>query len=197
MKDNVSNTHEHCGIHKHNWTRHTAMVPKGFIRFHVLNELNEQAMSGSELMEKLKIHTGGFWKPSPGSIYPLLSWLQENNYIAELPAENGLKRYQLTGNGKALLQEQKSVMKKFQEIMGTPKQPPFSNLFMKLSPEKSAQARETMKRIGTAMFKLGSVLQENLSEQAVDEAIQAVNEAAEKIEHISKKIANHKVKPNE
>ena len=53
-------------------------------------------MSGSELMEEIEKHTGGHWKPSPGSIYPLLSWLQDNGYIKELPSENGLKRYELT-----------------------------------------------------------------------------------------------------
>jgi DNA-binding PadR family transcriptional regulator len=148
-------------------------------------------MSGSELMEKLQSYTGGFWKPSPGSIYPLLSWLQENNYIAELPADNGLKRYELTANGKALLNEQKNVMQKFEEIMGKPQQP-FGNLFMRLSPEKADQVRETMKRTGAAMFRLGTVLQENLSEQAVDEAIQAVNEAAERIEQVTKKIIQNK-----
>ena len=50
---------------------------------------------------KLQKHTGGNWKPSPGSIYPmLLAWLQDNQYIKELPHENGLKRYELTQTGK-------------------------------------------------------------------------------------------------
>lgn len=178
--------HIHCGMHRRNWTRHTAMVPKGFIRFHVLNALNEKAMSGSELMEKLQSHGGGFWKPSPGSIYPLLSWLQENKYIAELPAENGLKRYELTANGKALLEEQKSIKRKFEEMMGIPKQP-FRALFMRLPAEKAAQMRETVKRAGNAIYQLGETLEDNFSEQAVDEAIQAMNEAAEKIEQVTKK----------
>ena len=79
------------GNHKRNLIRHTATVPKGFIRFHVLRALNEKPMSGSELMEKIEKHAGGFWKPSPGSIYPLLSSLQEHGYIKELPTENGLE----------------------------------------------------------------------------------------------------------
>src|SRR3972149_3163410 len=100
------------------WMRHTAMVPKGFIRYHVLEALNQKPMSGSELMEEIEKQTGGFWKPSPGSIYPLLAWLQDNGHIKELPAENGLKRYELTESGKALLAEQEKVRHQFSEEAG-------------------------------------------------------------------------------
>jgi len=64
-----------------------AMVPKGFIRLHVLEALEESPKSGSEIIDQIEKHTNGFWKPSPGSIYPLLAWLQEKAYIDELPTE--------------------------------------------------------------------------------------------------------------
>src|SRR5512147_2945471 len=111
--------HAHLhGVHKKNWMRHTAMVPKGFIRFHVLSGLSERPMSGSELMENIEKQAGGFWKPSPGSIYPLLAWLQDNGFVKELPQESGLKRYELTQNGKALFEEQKKMRQKFREQAG-------------------------------------------------------------------------------
>ena len=87
------------------------MVPKGFIRYRVLESLNEKPMSGSEIMTDIEGQTGGFWKPSPGSIYPLLSWLQDNGHVKELPMENGLKRYELTEKGKKLLFEQRKIRK--------------------------------------------------------------------------------------
>ena len=93
----------HMMFHRRNWLRHNAMVPKGFLRYHVLEALNEKAMSGSELMEEIQKRTGGTWKPSPGSIYPLLAWLQDNSYVKELPTENGFKRYELTQTGKTCL----------------------------------------------------------------------------------------------
>ena len=175
------------GAHKRNWMRHTAMVPKGFIRFQVLGALNEKPMSGSELMEQIKNHAGGFWKPSPGSIYPLLAWLQDSSYIKELPTENGMKRYELTDAGKSLLDEQRSTMKKFKETMGFP-QFPFSNFFAKVPPGKAAKIHDTIRHAGTAMFQLSIALQENFSEQALEEAIKAVEEAAEKLEEVTKKI---------
>jgi DNA-binding PadR family transcriptional regulator len=178
--------HQMC--HKRNWLRHTAMVPKGFIRYHVLNALSEKPMSGSELMEQIEQRSiSGFWKPSPGSIYPLLSYLQESGYIKELPTENGMKRYQLTETGKSLLEEQKTIMKKFKETMGF-QQSPFSNFLAKVPPEKAAKIHDTIRHAGNAMFQLSIALQENFSEKALEEATKAVEEAAEKLEEVTKKI---------
>jgi DNA-binding PadR family transcriptional regulator len=177
---------------KRNLTRHTAMVPKGFIRIHVLGALNEKPMSGSELMESIEKHTGGVWKPSPGSIYPLLAWLQDRGHIKELPTENGMKRYELTESGKALLEEQKGIMEKFRKTMGF-QQFPFAPFISKLPPEKAAVVRDTMKRAGIAIFQLSMALQENFSDQAFDEGIKAINEAAAKLEEINKKLASEKL----
>src|SRR3972149_4909037 len=174
--------------HKKNWMRHTAMVPKGFIRYHVLEALSEKSMSGSELMDEIEKHTGGFWKPSPGSIYPLLSLLQDNGYIKELPVENGLKRYELTESVKALLDEKKQIRKKFREEVGFLPAPFFDSFLMKIPPEKTAEIRKSIRRLAISFFQLGSTLQEKFSEQALDEALSVVDEASRKFEEINKKI---------
>jgi len=168
--------------------RHTAMVPKGFIRYHVLEALNEKPMSGSELMEEIEKHTGGFWKPSPGSIYPLLSWLQDNSYIKELPTENGLKRYEIAESGKSLFEEQKKIRKKFREETGFLPASFFDSFLTKIPPEKATEIHNSLKRLAISFFHLGAVLQENFSEQAVNESLSAVNEASRKLEEITKKI---------
>ena len=174
------------------WLRHTAMVPKGFIRYHVLEALSQKPMSGSELMDDIERHTGGFWKPSPGSIYPLLSWLQDNGYIKELPAENGLKRYELTESGKSLLAEQKKIRKKFREEVGFLPAPFFEGFLMKMPPEKTVEIRNSIRRLAIAFFQLGSALQEKFSEQAVNEALSVVDEASRKFEEINKKLKGEK-----
>jgi DNA-binding PadR family transcriptional regulator len=176
--------------HKENWMRHTAMVPKGFIRYHVLEALNEKPMSGSELMEQIEKHTGGTWKPSPGSIYPLLSWLQDNAYIKELPTENGLKRYEITQTGKAFLEEQTKVREKFREEAGFLTEGPFFDrfFFMKIPPEKAAKIRISMKRLAVSSFKLGYALKKSYSEEALDEALHTLDEASAKLEDINKKL---------
>jgi len=58
-----------------------AKVPKGFLRHYVLKLLDEQPMSGSEIMTTISKRTEERWEPSPGSVYPLLSWLNDSSYI--------------------------------------------------------------------------------------------------------------------
>jgi DNA-binding PadR family transcriptional regulator len=174
------------------WLRHTAMVPKGFIRFRVLEALNEKPMSGSEIMSEIEKQAGGFWKPSPGSIYPLLAWLQDNGYVKELPMENGLKRYELTETGRALLAEQKKIRKKLREEIGFLPAPFFDNLLMRISPGKKAEICDSVRELAIAFFELGSSLQEHFFEQAIDEAKQVLDEATRKFNEINSKIKGEK-----
>src|SRR4030066_2075973 len=189
--DKEHHTPHHPFSHR-NWMKHTAMVPKGFIRYHVLEAMNEKPMSGSELMEEIEKHTGGFWKPSPGSIYPLLAWLQDNEYIRELPAENGLKRYELTQNGKSLLEEQKKIRKKFREEAGFMPGQFFDSFLLNIPPEKTAEIRDSMKRLAIAMFQVGNTLRDKYSEQTLDDALTVVNETSKKLEEINKKLKGEK-----
>ena len=179
---------KHLMFHKRNWLRHNAMVPKGFLRFHVLDALNEKPMSGSELMEEIQKHTGGPWKPSPGSIYPLLAWLQDNAYIKELPTENGFKRYELTKNGKDLLEEQTKIREKFTQDSGFLASPFFDRFFSNIPEEKTNQIRVSMKRLFVSSIKLAKTLRENYSEKELDEALSVLDEASKKLEEISNKI---------
>ena len=186
-----NNHRNHPFLHR-NWMKHTAMVPKGFIRYHVLEALNEKPMSGSELMEEIEKHSGGFWKPSPGSIYPLLAWLQDNNYIKELPTENGLKRYELTQNGKSLFEEQQKIRNKFREEAGFMPGQFFDSFLMKIPPKKTREIRDSMKRLAMAMFQVGNTLRDRYSEQTLDDALTIVNETSKKLEAINKKLKSEK-----
>jgi DNA-binding PadR family transcriptional regulator len=74
------------------------------LRHLTLKILEKQPMSGSELMEQIEGYTD--WRPSPGSIYPLLGHLQEEKLIEPSPDEEpGLKRFQLSEEGIQLMEE--------------------------------------------------------------------------------------------
>jgi DNA-binding PadR family transcriptional regulator len=171
------------------WIRHTAIVPKGFIRYQVLELLSEKPMSGSEMINEIEKRTDGRWKPSPGSIYPLLSWLQDNDYVKELPAEqNDMKRYTLTDKGKALLKEQKEIRLKFRKEAKFMPPPFLGGLWFHIPPEKTIELRKSMHRLITSFFELGINLEEHFSAQAIEDVQKILNETAEKLEKLNKKM---------
>jgi len=100
-------------FHRH-WLKHTAEVPKGFLRYSVIELLGTKPMSGSEIMKEIEDRTG--WRPSPGSVYPLLAWLQEKGFIEKVCAEEvDVKRFTLTDKGKSLREENRRRREAFRE----------------------------------------------------------------------------------
>ena len=89
------------------WTKRAGSVPRGLLRFLVLNMLSKKPMSGVEIVEVIEKETGGKWIPSSGSVYPLLASLQDKGFTRETPSEEaGIKRYSLTNKGKTLFEKQ-------------------------------------------------------------------------------------------
>lgn len=91
--------------HQRHWARHFTSVPKGFCRLFVLKLLGEKAMSGAELMNAIEERTNGQWRPSPGSIYPLLKWLADKELIEMESIRAGEKKYLLTDKGADFLED--------------------------------------------------------------------------------------------
>jgi DNA-binding PadR family transcriptional regulator len=179
-------------FHRHNWMRHNAMVPKGFLRYRVLEALSQKPMSGSELMDEIQKNTGGNWKPSPGSIYPLLAFLQDNAYVKELPTENGFKRYELTKSGKGLLEEQTKFREKFRAENGFMTHPFFDGFFGNFPTEKAMQIRVSMRQLLGSSLKLGKTLKENYSEKDLDEALKVMEDATQKLDEINSRLKAEK-----
>lgn len=189
--------YENCGppppplphIPWRNMKRHIACVPKGFLRFHVLRLLKEKPMSGSEIMDAIEKETHGFWRPSPGSIYPLLAWLQDKGYIKEVPSEEGgVKRYTITEQGLKLLEEQAKIEEKMRKIAL------FAPRFMWLVPptERISAIQESLERVIRSFIDLREALEERVSEQTLKEVTEILNSAAEKIEALARKIREEK-----
>ena len=79
-------------------------VPRGLLRHLSFQFLSEEPMSGSEIVDKIEEFTD--WRPSPGSIYPLLSHMQEVGLIkVHEDEDHTLKRFELTEEGKSHVEE--------------------------------------------------------------------------------------------
>ena len=169
------------------WLRHTASVPKGLLRFYVFKLLKDKSMSGSEIMEEIEKQTGGQWKPSPGSVYPLLTWLRENGYAEELPKEvTGIKRYVLTEKGANFFEEHANFEDKLRKKMGS--MGPLFFLRMGLHADGLHELQEPLRRFFGALFDLRVALKENLTKQTLTEVEHFLNTASEKIEELNEKI---------
>ncbi len=54
---------------------------RGGLKYYVLWLLQEKPMKGSEIMAEIERQTHGWWRPSPGTIYPLLSSMEEDHLV--------------------------------------------------------------------------------------------------------------------
>ena len=68
----------------------------------VLALLAEQPAHGYELIRRLEERSGGFYVPSPGMIYPALTYLEEIDH-ASVAADGNRKLYSVTDAGRAHL----------------------------------------------------------------------------------------------
>ncbi|MFQ5969053.1 MAG: PadR family transcriptional regulator [Nitrososphaerales archaeon] len=80
-------------------------VPRGFSRFYVLGILQEQPMTGKQIIESASKQSDGMWKPSPGLVYPLLGRLLQEGLIDEDEAG----KYSITDKGIDVLGDLSSI----------------------------------------------------------------------------------------
>jgi len=98
--------HHHRGRRhreRHHGRRSGRLFDYGDLRLLLLAIIAEQPSHGYELIKNIEERFGGSYSPSPGVIYPTLSWLDDMGYAAIEAEEGGRKRYRITDEGKAFL----------------------------------------------------------------------------------------------
>ena len=84
------------------------MSDSGHLRLAILESIGECARDAEGVIEALTARGGGFYGPSPGFVYPMLSLLEDQGYIAaNEPHEPGgaRRRYTITRTGRRYLDE--------------------------------------------------------------------------------------------
>jgi DNA-binding PadR family transcriptional regulator len=86
--------------------------PRGDVRAAILLLLDEEPLNGYALMQEIEERSAGAWRPSPGSVYPVLQQLEDEGLVA--PDESGERRVvALTDEGRKYVEENR-------ERLGTP-----------------------------------------------------------------------------
>jgi len=77
----------------------------GGLRLVLLKLIADKPSHGYELIKAIEEKSGGAYAPSPGVIYPTLSWLEDEGFITVTPGEDGRKQATITEAGQAHLAE--------------------------------------------------------------------------------------------
>ncbi|HTP50307.1 MAG TPA: PadR family transcriptional regulator [Anaeromyxobacteraceae bacterium] len=88
--------------------RAARMLASGDLQLIVLVLLEERPRHGYDIIKELEERSSGIYAPSPGVVYPALTYLEEVEYaVAE--AEGNKKLYAITDAGKAYLAKNRAV----------------------------------------------------------------------------------------
>src|ERR1700761_2790653 len=75
----------------------------------ILALLKEKARHGYEIIKALEDRSGGFYVPSPGMVYPALTFLEETGAAVVFDAEGAKKLYRITPEGEAKLKQDQTI----------------------------------------------------------------------------------------
>ena len=84
---------------------------RGDVRAAVLVLLEEAPRNGYQIIQELSERSNGAWRPSPGSVYPILQQLEDEGLVEISSSQSG-KTYNLTATGKALVEKDRATLGK-------------------------------------------------------------------------------------
>lgn len=93
------------------------MLASGDLRLVALYLIEQQPRHGYDLIKAIEEKTGGFYSPSPGVIYPALTFLEEAGYVTS-SADGNKKAYAITDEGRAHLADNRTAVESTLNYLG-------------------------------------------------------------------------------
>jgi DNA-binding PadR family transcriptional regulator len=84
------------------------MLAQGDLRLIALALIEQEPRHGYEIIKLVEEKTADWYSPSPGIVYPTLTYLEEAGYVT-VSSEGSKKLYTITDDGRAYLAEQRDV----------------------------------------------------------------------------------------
>ncbi|ARQ02529.1 PadR family transcriptional regulator [Pseudorhodoplanes sinuspersici] len=162
----------HAGLREGGGRHGRRLFDYGELRLLVLAMIAEEPRHGYELMRAIEERMGGSYSPSPGVIYPTLSWIEDMGYAVVETEDSGRKRYRVTPEGEASIAANK---------------PAIDALFARIGMAGKGRREGVPAPIIRAMENLKLALRLRLRNGPVDQAdaariAEAIDEAAQKVE---------------
>ena len=155
-------------------SRRRRVFDSGELRLVLLKLIADQPRHGYELIRAVEDLTGGSYVPSPGTVYPTLTMLQETGHIEEATSEGQRRPFAVTEEGTAELAAKKGEV---------------DALLARLAELAAARQRTDGAPIRRAMENLRSVLMYRLDRadvraETLHDVAAILDEAARKIERL-------------
>lgn len=91
------------------WMWQGRFFERGELPIALLSLLSEGPQHGYQLMKSLEERSGGTYRASAGTIYPILQQLQDQGFVTSQSEEGGKRVYRITAEGRAELEEHADV----------------------------------------------------------------------------------------
>src|SRR5690242_5978705 len=95
---------------RHHRGRMGRIFEQGDLKYVILRLLEEKPRHGYEIIKELEDKFGGAYSPSPGTVYPTLSLLEDMGYARAVTEEGNRKVFEITDAGRKYLEENRSVV---------------------------------------------------------------------------------------
>jgi DNA-binding PadR family transcriptional regulator len=90
--------------------RAARLFEQGDLKYVILRLLEEKPRHGYEIIKELESRFGGSYAPSPGTVYPTLTMLEDMGFARVVPEESGKKIYEITDEGRKHLAEHSTTV---------------------------------------------------------------------------------------
>ena len=82
----------------------------GDLRLVLLASIEEKPRHGYELIKDLEAKFGGGYAPSPGSVYPTLTLMEELGHVRAATSEGTKRLFEITADGRTYLRENEAAL---------------------------------------------------------------------------------------
>ena len=133
---------------RHGRGRMGRMFEQGDLKYVILQLIDDKPRHGYDIIKALEERSHGAYSPSPGTVYPTLTMLEEMGYVRASAEDGGKKVYEITPDGKKYLEENSSTVESIFERISETVEPFFSS---SMGEVRSAMRHLARSSLGTAM----------------------------------------------
>lgn len=150
------------------------MFDSGELRLVILELCAEEARHGYDLIRAIEEMTGGAYAPSPGTVYPTLTMLEDMGLIEEHESDGKKRLFSATKAGRKYLKERAEEVER---LMGR-----LEGHGEQRQKAESRPIKPAVKRLMKAFWV--KMAETNGDEETLDRIAEIVNKAAKKIEKL-------------